>query len=145
MQDFSLTDRHLHNIARKVGIPEFWVEDAAQEMRLAFWQRRERGSITYQERIAYNAAVDFVRALGGRKHRRPYVEYLEQDVVSKQDVESEALNRLALEQAVATINQMGQRTREAFAYMVSHRIPKRGSYEHLRFDGRRRLDHAKYT
>lgn len=51
-------------VARSVGVPELWVEDAAQEMALRAWQRGDRGALAIRR-----DAIDFVRGIRGRAGR----------------------------------------------------------------------------
>lgn len=48
------SDRYFATIARSVGVPEMWLEDCVQELRIAEWQGR-----TYR-----HTAIDFVREYG---------------------------------------------------------------------------------
>lgn len=59
------TDGYLATVARNVGVPEMWVEDAIQELRIAEWQQRRLSS----------AAIDFVRRVGPRSRYGTSREY----------------------------------------------------------------------
>lgn len=54
----NLSDAYLYTVARSVGVPEMFLEDCAQELRIAEWQGR----------VIRTAAIDFVRQFG--RHSR---------------------------------------------------------------------------
>ena len=54
----------LRRIARQNGVPDFWLEDAAQEMRLKIWKAEVRGWKAKPITQAISAAIDFSRKYG---------------------------------------------------------------------------------
>jgi hypothetical protein len=54
-------DTYLRAVAVSVGVPEIWLEDCEQEMRIAMWQAGNDSRL-----VARRTAIDFVRVYGRR-------------------------------------------------------------------------------
>jgi DNA-directed RNA polymerase specialized sigma24 family protein len=58
-----MEDSYLRSVAYSVGVPEMFLDDCAQEIRIAFWQAGQESKT-----IARRTAIDFVRDYG--RHSR---------------------------------------------------------------------------
>lgn len=56
-----LSDAYLRSVARSIKVPEMWVDDCIQEIRIAEW----REQCAYPKTLARRRAVDFLRRLMG--------------------------------------------------------------------------------
>ena len=72
----ALPDAYLAVIARSVGVPELWIEDAIQEQKIALW--RDEDAATWYPIVARRAAIPFVRTI--THNRRSYVRIVQQPV-----------------------------------------------------------------